>query len=173
MILVTQYQRYVAPDTFEHSSLTPFKDYANPITRFAMQDYPVDGGSGMSQLQNAGKITSDLAGSVVSPAARVDGVIYFVDELLQLQSGDFFLPERFFQGEPQLVKSRSSEFQRSTWCGKEYELYALGRQVALSDVCNSSLAGLCLLTSCITQVRFQGCDFREVLRLYIGIQIQL
>jgi len=69
------------------------KDYANPLTRFAMQDYPEDGGRGMSQVFNGEKMLFELPSP---PAAKVDGEIYFVNELLQDSSGDYFIPERFF-----------------------------------------------------------------------------
>ncbi|KAG1873405.1 hypothetical protein C8R48DRAFT_594331, partial [Suillus tomentosus] len=69
------------------------KDYANPLTRFAMQDYPEDGGKGMSEVFNGEKMLFELPSP---PAAKVDGEIYFVNELLQDSSGDYFLPQRFF-----------------------------------------------------------------------------
>ncbi|KAG2129941.1 hypothetical protein DEU56DRAFT_692012, partial [Suillus clintonianus] len=69
------------------------KDYANPLTRFAMMDYPEDGGTGMSQVFHGHKMLLELPSP---PAARVDGKIYFVNELLQERSGAFFVPERFF-----------------------------------------------------------------------------
>ncbi|KAG1866336.1 hypothetical protein C8R48DRAFT_672094 [Suillus tomentosus] len=52
------------------------KDYANPLTRFAMQDYPKDSGEEMSQVFNGKKMLLDLPSP---PAARVDGIIYFTD----------------------------------------------------------------------------------------------
>ncbi|KAG2147895.1 uncharacterized protein EDB93DRAFT_1059045, partial [Suillus bovinus] len=55
-------------------------DYANPLTRFAIQDYPKDGGDGMSQVFNGMKMLLDLPSP---PAVWVDGTIYFVNELLQ------------------------------------------------------------------------------------------
>ncbi|KAG2099140.1 hypothetical protein BD769DRAFT_1631222 [Suillus cothurnatus] len=67
------------------------KDYANPLTRFAMQDYPEDGGKGMSEVFNGEKMLFELPSP---PAAKVDGEIYFVNELLQDSSGDYFLPQR-------------------------------------------------------------------------------
>ncbi|KAG0693275.1 hypothetical protein DFH29DRAFT_1007462 [Suillus ampliporus] len=49
-------------------------DYGNPLTRFAMQDYPEDGGKGMSQVFNGKKMLLDLPSP---PAARVDGKSVF------------------------------------------------------------------------------------------------
>ncbi|KAG2120425.1 uncharacterized protein F5147DRAFT_562462 [Suillus discolor] len=69
------------------------KDYANPLTRFAMQDYPEDGGRGMSQVFNGEKMLFELPSP---PAAKVDGEIYFVNELLQDSLKDYFIPECFF-----------------------------------------------------------------------------
>ncbi|KAG2079812.1 uncharacterized protein F5147DRAFT_749462 [Suillus discolor] len=74
-----------------------FQDYANPLTCFAMQDYPEDCGKGMSQVFNSTKMLLDLPSP---PAARVDGMIYFVNELLQESSGAYFIPEQFFLGSP-------------------------------------------------------------------------
>ncbi|KAG1723899.1 hypothetical protein EDB19DRAFT_1915867 [Suillus lakei] len=89
------------------------KDYANPLTRLAMQDYPEDGGKGMSQVFNGEKMLFELPSP---PAAKVDGEIYFVNELLQDASGDYFIPERFF------LASYSS-----TNDGADKQLHALGR----------------------------------------------
>ncbi|KAG1720088.1 hypothetical protein EDB19DRAFT_1610899, partial [Suillus lakei] len=69
------------------------KDYANPITRLAMQDYPEDGGKGLSQVFHGKKMLNDLPSP---PAVRVDGTVYFTDELLQELSGGYFIPQRFF-----------------------------------------------------------------------------
>ena len=37
-----------------------YQDYANPITRHAMQDYPEDGGTGMMQVFNGTKMLLDI-----------------------------------------------------------------------------------------------------------------
>ncbi|KAG2099448.1 hypothetical protein BD769DRAFT_1329595, partial [Suillus cothurnatus] len=89
------------------------KDYANPLTRFAMQDYPEDGGRGMSQVFNGEKMLFELPSP---PAAKVDGEIYFVNELLQDSSGDYFIPELFFFA---LYESTSNTAEKV--------LHALGR----------------------------------------------
>ncbi|KAL4063759.1 hypothetical protein J3A83DRAFT_4378408 [Scleroderma citrinum] len=47
---------------------------------FAMQDYPEDGGSGMSQIYHGEKMLLDLPSH---PAACVHRKIYFMDEILQ------------------------------------------------------------------------------------------
>ncbi|KAG2051958.1 hypothetical protein BDR06DRAFT_1009890 [Suillus hirtellus] len=69
------------------------KDYTNPLMCFAMQYYPEDSGKGMLQVFNGEKMLFELPSP---PAAKVDGEIYFMNELLQDASGDYFIPERFF-----------------------------------------------------------------------------
>ncbi|KAL4079813.1 hypothetical protein J3A83DRAFT_4054134, partial [Scleroderma citrinum] len=70
------------------------KDYANPLTCFAMQDFPEDNGRGMSQVFHGRKMLLDLPSP---PAVHVDGKIYFVNEILQDVMGDYFIPEHFFK----------------------------------------------------------------------------
>ncbi|KAG0693799.1 hypothetical protein DFH29DRAFT_774696, partial [Suillus ampliporus] len=100
-------------------------DYGNPLTRFAMQDYPEDGGKGMSQVFNGKKMLLDLPSP---PAARVDGKVFFVNELLQDSSGDYFIPECFFLGS----SSVDGDIEH---CKKSDAkiLYALGRAVQRTD----------------------------------------
>ncbi|KAG1905545.1 uncharacterized protein F5891DRAFT_927092, partial [Suillus fuscotomentosus] len=69
------------------------KDYANPLTCLAMQDYPEDGGKGMSEVFNGKKMLFDLPSP---PAVQVDRTVYFTDKLLQESSGGYFIPKRFF-----------------------------------------------------------------------------
>jgi len=69
------------------------EDYANPLTHFAMQDYLEDGGRGMSQVFNGEKMLFELP---LPPAAKVNREVYFVNELLQDSSGDYFIPKWFF-----------------------------------------------------------------------------
>ncbi|KAL4079983.1 hypothetical protein V8B97DRAFT_2020725 [Scleroderma yunnanense] len=67
------------------------KDFANPLMCFAMQDYPEDGGSGMSQIYHGEKMLLDLPSH---PAACVHRKIYFMDEILQESEGGYFIPHR-------------------------------------------------------------------------------
>ncbi|KAG2156935.1 uncharacterized protein EDB93DRAFT_1247115 [Suillus bovinus] len=97
------------------------KDYANPLTHFAMQDYPEDGGRGMSQVFNGEKMLFELPSP---PAAKVNGEIYFIKELLQDSSGDYFIPEHFF------FASYASEPTSDT---ADKLLYALGRAVQRTE----------------------------------------
>ncbi|KAH7931055.1 hypothetical protein BV22DRAFT_999145, partial [Leucogyrophana mollusca] len=109
------------------------KDYANPLTRYAMQDYPEDEGSGMSQVFSGEKMLFNLPSP---PAVRVDGGIYFVDELLQDSSEIYFIPKRFFLASytatPHHNAPQSSTGVRDDTRPKE--LYALGHVVEKTDV---------------------------------------
>ncbi|KAG1756925.1 hypothetical protein EDD22DRAFT_957306 [Suillus occidentalis] len=60
------------------------KDYANPLTRLMMQDYPEDGRKGMLQVFNGRKMLLDLPSP---PVVQVNRTVYFTDELLQESSG--------------------------------------------------------------------------------------
>ncbi|KAG1737140.1 uncharacterized protein EDB91DRAFT_1083172 [Suillus paluster] len=104
------------------------KDYANPLTHFAMQDYPEDSGEGMSQVFNGKKMLLDLPSP---PAVRVDGMIYFTGELLQDDSGGYFIPERFFHAAlpADLSDGDSDPCEQSD----EKALYALGRVVERTE----------------------------------------
>lgn len=95
-----------------------------------MQDYPEDKGGGMSQVFHGEKMLLELPSP---PAARVDGKIYFVNELLQECSGAYFVPERFFNAS----YSASSESDLANLRDPcQQELYAMGRPVQYTDVCN-------------------------------------
>ncbi|KAI9569762.1 hypothetical protein HD554DRAFT_1992377, partial [Boletus coccyginus] len=72
-------------------------DFANPLTRFAMQEYPEDGQGRMSQVHHGIKMLDDLPDTLAPPCVRVDYGIYFVNELLQQSTGQFFVPKKFFQ----------------------------------------------------------------------------
>lgn len=85
-----------------------------------MQDYPEDGGKGMSQVFNGEKM---LFEHPLPPAAKVNGEIYFVNELLQDASGDYFIPERFFLAS-----------YTSTGDNSDKQLYALGCTVQRTEV---------------------------------------
>ncbi|KAG1847460.1 hypothetical protein C8R48DRAFT_615524 [Suillus tomentosus] len=104
------------------------KDYANPLTRFAMKDYPEDGGEGMSQVFNGKKMLLDLPSP---PAVRVDGTIYFTDELLQDNSGDYFIPECFFYASPPADSDGDDTELHEHADAKP--LYALGRAVERTE----------------------------------------
>jgi len=93
-----------------------------------MQDYPEDGGEGMSQVFNGQKMLLDVPSP---PAVRVDGTIYFTNELLQECSGDYFIPERFFLA-PSSDSAGSDTAEHHNSVTKV--LYALGRAVERTEV---------------------------------------
>ncbi|KAH9894129.1 hypothetical protein C8Q73DRAFT_826736 [Cubamyces lactineus] len=101
------------------------KDYGNPLTRLSMSDYPRDGGKGMSQVQNGKKMLLDLPSELSSPAVRINGQIFFVDELLRCHDGSFFIPERFFYA---ATAEPGSSLGSETAPLISEELHALGRQ---------------------------------------------
>ncbi|KAH0825930.1 hypothetical protein J3R83DRAFT_7620 [Lanmaoa asiatica] len=72
-------------------------DFANPLTRFAMQEYPEDGQGCMSQVHHGTKMLDDLPDTLAPPCVHVEYGIYFVHELLQQSTGQFFIPKKFFQ----------------------------------------------------------------------------
>ncbi|KAI9442570.1 hypothetical protein H4582DRAFT_1761365, partial [Lactarius indigo] len=72
------------------------KDYANPITRLAIWDYPIDGEGGASQLFHGSKMLMGMPSNLVVPTVCVDDRIFFVDELLQTSEGTYFILRRFF-----------------------------------------------------------------------------
>lgn len=60
-----------------------------------MQDYPQDTTT-ISEVFHAEKILLDIPSGIAPPTIRVNGKIFYVDELLQRSSGAYFIPERFF-----------------------------------------------------------------------------
>ncbi|KAG2120872.1 uncharacterized protein F5147DRAFT_647271 [Suillus discolor] len=106
--------------------------YINNITeviaKFAMKDYPEDGGEGMLQVFNGKKMLLDLPSP---PAVRVDGTIYFTDELLQDNSGDYFIPEHFFHASPPADSDGDDTKLHEHADAKP--LYALGRAVERTE----------------------------------------
>ena len=74
------------------------QDYANPLTRFSMQDYPEDGEGRMSQVHHGEKMLLGLPEKFAPPSVCVDKEIFFVNELLQQSSRDYFIPKKFFRG---------------------------------------------------------------------------
>ncbi|KAF8833804.1 hypothetical protein BDN67DRAFT_868821, partial [Paxillus ammoniavirescens] len=72
-------------------------DFANPLTRFVMQDYPEDGQGRMLQVHHGNKMLEGLPDDLAPPCVRVDGSIYFVNKLVQQQGNQYFIPKKFFQ----------------------------------------------------------------------------
>lgn len=90
-----------------------------------MQDFPEDRGEGMSQVFHGEKLLHELPSP---PAIRVNGTIYFVDELLQESSAGYFIPERFFLAAANVASATSNVMEGTK------ELYALGRAVERTEV---------------------------------------
>ncbi|KAF8257030.1 hypothetical protein EI94DRAFT_1635036, partial [Lactarius quietus] len=72
------------------------QDYANPVTQFAIWDYPIDGEGGASQVFHGSKMLVDLPSNLVAPTACFNDQVFFVDELLQTSDGTYVIPLRFF-----------------------------------------------------------------------------
>ena len=88
-----------------------------------MQHYPTNAGTHMSEVQHGAKMLVDLPPEQGSPMVQVNSQSFFIHELLQLQSGEFFIPRRFFRNCPSGVSNGSIE-----------ELMALGLLVENTTV---------------------------------------
>ncbi|KAF8868695.1 hypothetical protein BD779DRAFT_1459482 [Infundibulicybe gibba] len=74
-------------------------DYANPLTRLAMTDYPKNEGSYFSDHFSGEKMLF-ASDDIATPSVSIDKKIFFVDELLQCRNGQYFIPQRFFYSRP-------------------------------------------------------------------------
>jgi hypothetical protein len=115
-----------------------------------MQDYPEDGGKGMSQVFNGTKMLLDLPSP---PAVQVNRTVYFTDELLQESSGGYFIPNRFFLAAGDTLADTTES------CDKV--LYALGRAAQRTEV-RSHLCNVCL-SSNVCQAGFIVSDEQEII----------
>ncbi|KIK74857.1 hypothetical protein PAXRUDRAFT_19475 [Paxillus rubicundulus Ve08.2h10] len=95
-------------------------DYANPLTRFSMQDYPEDGQGQMSQVHHGSKMLEGLPDDLAPPCVCAVANVFFVNKLLQHSSKDYFIPKKFFQ-----VKLGGVS---------EAEVLALGHSVSKTEV---------------------------------------
>ncbi|KAH7905869.1 hypothetical protein BJ138DRAFT_1094753 [Hygrophoropsis aurantiaca] len=84
-------------------------DFANPLTRFSMQDYPEDGQGRMSQVHHGNKMLEGLPEDLAPPSVRVNRDVFFVNELLQQNTNQYFIPKKFFQARLQSSKSAEAE----------------------------------------------------------------
>jgi hypothetical protein len=98
-----------------------------------MQDYPIDGGKIVEQVFNGEKLLLEAAEETRPPAARVQGKIYFINELLQLSNGKYFIPERFFCEASAEVRANNDVLD------PEQKLFALGNLVDLTVVLYPSI----------------------------------
>ena len=103
------------------------QDFANPVTRLAMQDYPVDGGKFTAQVFSGEKLLLKAPVETRLPATRVQGKIFFINELTQLSNSKYFIPEMFFCEAP-------NEAPNEARGNKEQNLFALGTMVDLTVV---------------------------------------
>ncbi|KAJ7118420.1 hypothetical protein C8R43DRAFT_1099217 [Mycena crocata] len=71
------------------------KDMANPFTRSGMTLYPEDAGNQLGEVWHGDKMLRDIPDHLLSPTVRHNGVIYYVDELVQCKQGRWFLPKRW------------------------------------------------------------------------------
>lgn len=92
-----------------------------------MQDYPTYDDGRMTQVFNGGKMLFDGPADIGTPSVLVNGLVFYVNELLQLVSGRYFIPEKFFF-------AKSPESGGAEEGGSEKELYALGYNVQRIDV---------------------------------------
>ena len=89
----------------------------------------------MAQVFNGEKLLLEAAEEIRPPAAQVRGKIYFVDELLQLSNGKYFIPERFFCEASNEVQVRADKEALDP----KQKLFALGHMVDLTPVSYSSV----------------------------------
>ena len=108
------------------------QDYSNLITQFAMQDYPVSSSDGMKQAFNAEKMLIDIPSEMATQTVHVDGELFYLNELLQHKSGEYFIAEHFFF-------PKTSDQEPSAGALSKGDLYALGHKVEKSDVSPNSI----------------------------------
>ena len=130
-----------------HTNLAGSQDYANPLTRFAIWDYPIDGQEYTAQVFHGSKILFDIPPTLVVPTVCVNDRIFFVGELLQQSDGTYFIPEQFFYRLPKGIKLSGnpsiSDLIEHGDSPPIYEpsvrdLWSLGRKVERTDVCAST-----------------------------------
>lgn len=81
----------------------------------------------MKQVFNAQKILLDIPSEMTTQTVRVDGELFYVNELLQQKSGHYFIPERFFH-----IKDKDQA--PCVGALREDDLFALGYEVEHSEV---------------------------------------
>ena len=119
------------------------QDYANPITRFAIWDYPIDGEGCASQVFHRSKMLVDMPSNLVVPTVCVKGRIFFADELLQTFDGTYFIPNNFFyrlprgtklSGIPTATGLGGSSNGSQVYEPSVHDLWSLGHKVVRTDV---------------------------------------
>ena len=81
----------------------------------------------MNQVFNAQKMLVDIPSEMATQTVRVDGELFYVNELLQQKSGHYFIPERFFH-----IKDKDQG--PNVGALREDDLFALGYKVEHSEV---------------------------------------
>lgn len=104
-----------------------------------MQDYPEDAGPRMTQVFNGGKMLFDGPSDIGTPTVRVHGLVFFVNEILQLASGGYFIPVKYFY-------AVAPGCEGSSGSGSEKELFALGHDVERLEVSRVYLSRASMLT---------------------------
>lgn len=119
------------------------QDYANPLTQFAIWDYPIDGRGYAAQVFHGSKMLFDISPNLVVPTVSVNKHIFFVGELLQQLDGTYFIPERFFyrlpegmnlSGNPSISDVIKYGNSPPIYEPNIHDLWSLGRKVDRTDV---------------------------------------
>jgi hypothetical protein len=92
---------------------------ANPLSRPGMVFYPDDSGSSLSQAWNGDKMLKDVPDHLLTPMVKQQGVIYYVNELVQCKCGGWFIPK--------------------WWITKNGAMHAVGHTVIEREVCRHCL----------------------------------
>lgn len=108
-----------------------------------MQEYPKDGQGHMSQLHHGSKMLDDFPEGLAPPCVHVDHAVYFVNELLQQSTGQYFIPKKFFQAR-MLLEGESVE----------PTILALGHKVSETVICSESCRNPLVVHSCLSQEGF-------------------
>jgi hypothetical protein len=66
-----------------------------------MQEYPEDLGRSMSEVYHGRKMLFELSSDIRPPTVKVNRKTFFIDELLQLSTGGYFIPKHFFYSKTQ------------------------------------------------------------------------
>ena len=91
---------------------------------------------------------ADMPANLVVPTVCVNDRIYFVDELLQISDGTYFIPHRFFYRLPKGTKisgvpidtglTESGDSSQVVYEPSVHNLWSLGRKVVRTEVCSAT-----------------------------------
>jgi hypothetical protein len=105
-----------------------------------MHDYLVDGGKGLADHFNGDKMLFDVPEDIATPTVKVNGDIYFINELLQLSMGGYFIPQRYLYSNTQSGGDAHAKDQ-------ELELVAISLPVERTDVSAGYVASRAVVLS--------------------------